>query len=318
MGEAEASMGMTDEELYDEYKGIEDHWDDLHDPDQYIAANDSRNGFRNRYSDVLAMDSSRVRIDAIEGTCEDSPPASDYINANLIDGFHKKYICTQGPTEDTACHFWMMMMDQAVTTIAMLTQTVESNRRKCFQYFAHSEEPELLLLDYDEEPCMNVRLTSEVDVKDPVSGRLLAKHRKLSVWMAIKEEGVSSICDHPTYARFTADAPFEIDHVQHVAWPDHGTPEDPAEIVHLAEYVNELYSASAPLAVHCSAGIGRAGSFISIDSARDALLVDQTPPANVTAANQVNTARACRRFIVQTKDQYRYVARSIEYMKAAL
>jgi len=309
---------MTDEELEQEYSMIEDHWDALHTPDQYTAANDPENSNRNRYSDVLAMDSSRMKIDAIEPSCEDGAPPSDYINGNLIDGFHKKYICTQGPTEDTAVHFWMMMMSQGVRAIVMLTRTVEGTRRKCFEYFADGQNPEIMLHDYDEQPCMVVKLASESDVTNPTTGKLLAKHRKLQVY-TLQDAGSSSVGQHPTYAAFSKDTPFEIDHIQHVSWPDHGTPEDPAEIIHLSQFVNEIYYSepvTAPLTVHCSAGIGRAGSFISIDACSEALFLDQVSPDSVSPAWAVNTARACRQYIVQTKDQYKYVARSIEHMKS--
>lgn len=47
---------------------------------------------KNRYSDVLCFDHSRVRLNPIDGS------TSDYINANYVDGYRQKnaYISTQG------------------------------------------------------------------------------------------------------------------------------------------------------------------------------------------------------------------------------
>ena len=48
---------------------------------------------KNRYTDVLCLDQSRVVM-----RCVDGDPSSDYINANFVDGYRQKnaYISTQG------------------------------------------------------------------------------------------------------------------------------------------------------------------------------------------------------------------------------
>jgi protein tyrosine phosphatase len=48
--------------------------------------------------------------------------------------------------------------------------------------------------------------------------------------------------------------------MQYLSWPDHGTPEDPAEFVEFVDEVREMRDKASPLAptiVHCSAGIGK-------------------------------------------------------------
>jgi len=48
---------------------------------------------KNRYTDVLCLDQSRVVLRSIG-----NDPSSDYINANFVDGYRQKnaYISTQG------------------------------------------------------------------------------------------------------------------------------------------------------------------------------------------------------------------------------
>ncbi|KRY26985.1 Tyrosine-protein phosphatase corkscrew -like protein [Trichinella spiralis] len=57
-------------------------------------------------------------------------------------------------------------------------------------------------------------------------------------------------------------------HYQFLAWPDHGVPPNPGTVVNFLEEINQLESGMTdkrPLIVHCSAGIGRTGTFIAID-----------------------------------------------------
>jgi protein tyrosine phosphatase len=63
----------------------------------------------------------------------------------------------------------------------------------------------------------------------------------------------------------------QVTQIQYLDWPDHGAPDNSLEITAVARAVNDIYSAdtSVPMAVHCSAGIGRAGSFLCIDAADD-------------------------------------------------
>ena len=62
-------------------------------------------------------------------------------------------------------------------------------------------------------------------------------------------------------------------HFHFKAWPDHGTPSDPGAVLGFLQDVNLRQNSTAathgdnvgPIIVHCSAGIGRTGTFIVID-----------------------------------------------------
>ena len=56
------------------------------------------------------------------------------------------------------------------------------------------------------------------------------------------------------------------------AWPDHGVPSDPGCVLNFLHDVNkrqEDIPSAGPVVVHCSAGIGRTGTFIVIDMILD-------------------------------------------------
>lgn len=97
---------------------------------------------KNRYSDVLCYDHSRVRLD-LSGRESPEPfdgfdlVQTDYINANFVDGFEQKnaFISTQGPLNSTCVDFWEMCISNDVKVIVMTTRTMERQRIKCSQYW---------------------------------------------------------------------------------------------------------------------------------------------------------------------------------------
>ena len=57
-------------------------------------------------------------------------------------------------------------------------------------------------------------------------------------------------------------------HFHFTAWPDHGVPADKTCLIHFIQRTrkNHPYYGSSPMIVHCSAGVGRSGTFIVLDS----------------------------------------------------
>uniref|UniRef100_A0AAZ3R4F8 protein-tyrosine-phosphatase n=1 Tax=Oncorhynchus tshawytscha TaxID=74940 RepID=A0AAZ3R4F8_ONCTS len=96
------------------------------------------NQIKNRYSDVLCLDQSRVRLCQL---CDDEDETSDYINASLMDGYKRSnaYIATQGPLPKTFGDFWRMVWEQMVLIVVMTTRVVERGRVKCGQYWPKEE-----------------------------------------------------------------------------------------------------------------------------------------------------------------------------------
>ncbi|TMS39858.1 hypothetical protein L596_006321 [Steinernema carpocapsae] len=85
---------------------------------------------KNRYLNIGAVEATRIRINAANGT-------SDYINANYVDSCEKQnaYIATQAPLPHTFADFWTMIWQERCNLIVVITNMVERGRRKCDQYW---------------------------------------------------------------------------------------------------------------------------------------------------------------------------------------
>ena len=95
--------------------------------------------------------------------------------------------------------------------------------------------------------------------------------------------------------------------VAYTAWPDHGVPNHVEDLLLLRTYINDLAGGSKqplkpPLVVHCSAGVGRTGTYIAVDRAiNQALDMSETL---VDIDEIVASMRAARNLMVQTEEQY--------------
>ncbi|XP_064909167.1 tyrosine-protein phosphatase non-receptor type 2 isoform X4 [Columba livia] len=188
---------------------------------------------RNRYRDVSPYDHSRVKLQNTE---------NDYINASLvvIEEAQRYYILTQGPLPNTCCHFWLMVWQQQTKAVVMLNRIVEKESVKCAQYWPTKEEEVMTFT----ETGFRVRLVSE-DVKSYYTVHLLQLENINS--------GESRM----------------IFHFHYTTWPDFGVPESPASFLNFLFKVRESGSLSpehGPAVIHCSAGIGRSGTFSLVDT----------------------------------------------------
>lgn len=232
------------------------------------------NRSKNRYINMIAYDHSRVVLQ--------SELDADYINANYIDGFIRRnaYIATQGPTRNTTEEFWQMIWQEEVGKIVMLTNLVEANKVKCYKYWP-SEDSDLLF------NTLQITLNSEENYPSFVI-------RKISV-IDVEMNETRSI----TQFHFTS-------------WPDHGVP-DPFQImVFLRKVSQQTTTLGGPMVVHCSAGIGRTGTLIGIDS-----LYKQGESSYYLSINQyVKEMRQNRVNMVQTLSQYIFIHRTLLEMFA--
>ncbi|KAK7503255.1 hypothetical protein BaRGS_00005520 [Batillaria attramentaria] len=123
------------------------------------AALRDENKPKNRYTNILPYDHSRVKL-----TLLDDDDTCDYINANYIPGYHSKreYIATQGPLESTVHDFWRMVWEQRSTVIVMLSGLKEKNVVKVHQYYPDDDQ-----LDEPQEcGCVTVTLTKVQKMPD--------------------------------------------------------------------------------------------------------------------------------------------------------
>ncbi|XP_053538070.1 receptor-type tyrosine-protein phosphatase beta isoform X2 [Ictalurus punctatus] len=227
---------------------------------------------KNRYNNILPYDSTRVKL-----SCVDDDPSSDYINASYIPGnnFRREYIATQGPLPGTKDDFWKMVWEQNVHNIVMVTQCVEKGRVKCDHYWPFDQDP----LYYGD---LIVRMQSE---------------SVLPEW-TIREFKICSE-DQLNYCR-------TVRQFHYTVWPDHGVPESTQSLVQFVRTVRDYINrtpGSGPSIIHCSAGVGRTGTFIVLDRVLQQLNTKDT----VDIYGAVFDLRLHRSHMVQTESQYTYL-----------
>ncbi|XP_008682511.2 receptor-type tyrosine-protein phosphatase beta isoform X2 [Ursus maritimus] len=227
---------------------------------------------KNRYNNILPYDASRVKLSNV-----DDDPCSDYINASYIPGnnFRREYIATQGPLPGTKDDFWKMAWEQNVHNIVMVTQCVEKGRVKCDHYWPADQDS----LYYGD---LILQMLSE---------------SVLPEW-TIRE---FRICSEEQL-----DAHRLIRHFHYTVWPDHGVPETTQSLIQFVRTVRDYISRSpgaGPTVVHCSAGVGRTGTFIALDR----ILQQLDSKDSVDIYGAVNDLRLHRVHMVQTECQYVYL-----------
>ncbi|XP_048255953.1 receptor-type tyrosine-protein phosphatase kappa-like isoform X1 [Haliotis rufescens] len=224
------------------------------------------NKAKNRYGNIVAYDHSRVTLDPMT-----SEANSDYVNANFMDGYSKQhqYIASQGPNKAMIRDFWRMVWQQRVCKVVMLTNLVEACKKKCEQYW-----PEEGGIKYGE---VTVRI---VDT---------AKYTDYTIrTFEISQLEISRI----------------VKQFHFTTWSDHGAPTYPTTLLAFRRKV-QMYNpeSSAPILCHCSAGIGRTGTYIALDylleQAQKEDQVDVLCIAQLMRTNRVN--------MIQTWEQYAFV-----------
>ncbi|XP_015173421.1 PREDICTED: tyrosine-protein phosphatase Lar isoform X8 [Polistes dominula] len=226
------------------------------------------NASKNRYANVIAYDHSRVILQTVDGM-----PGSDYINANYCDGYRKQnaYVATQGPLQETFGDFWRMCWELRTSTIVMMTKLEERTRIKCDQYW-------------------------------PTRGS--ETYGQMTVTITDIQELATYCIRTFQVCRAGYSERREIKQLQFTAWPDHGVPEHPAPFLQFLRRVRSLNGPdSGPLVVHCSAGVGRTGCFIVIDSMLERIKHEKM----IDIYGHVTCLRAQRNYMVQTEDQYIFI-----------
>ncbi|XP_054464914.1 tyrosine-protein phosphatase non-receptor type 1-like [Anoplopoma fimbria] len=227
---------------------------------------------RNRYRDVSPFDHSRICLQL--GT-------NDYINASLItvEEAQRKYILTQGPLPNTCGNFWEMVWQQKTHGVVMLNRVIEKGSVKCAQYWPQQEERDAIFED------ANFKLTfiSE-DVKS---------------YYTVRQLELENLSTHETR---------EVLHFHYTTWPDFGVPESPASFLNFLLKVRKsgcLNSDQGPVVVHCSAGIGRSGTFCLVDTCL-LLMSIRKDPTSVRIREVLLEMRRYRMGLIQTADQLRF------------
>ncbi|XP_055929077.1 tyrosine-protein phosphatase non-receptor type 2-like isoform X2 [Argiope bruennichi] len=230
----------------------------------------------NRYRDVNPFDHSRVRLQRGD---------KDYINASLVEvpSADRSYILTQGPLPVTTGHFWLMVWEQKSKAILMLNRIIEKNTVKCHQYWPVGSEnggsDDLILRD------VNLKIT----------------------FLSQKNES-NYVVRNFLITDLESENSREILQFHYTTWPDFGVPESPEAFLNFLFSVRAsgvLNSNYGPPVVHCSAGIGRSGTFCLVDSCL-VLIEKNNDPNSINIRQQLLEMRHYRMGLIQTPDQLRF------------
>lgn len=97
----------------------------------------------------------------------------------------------------------------------------------------------------------------------------------------------------------------KVTHYLFQAWPDHGVPRYATALLGFIRHVRKCHFPSdpTPLAVHCSAGVGRTGTFIVLDIMLQVIEAESC----INVYECILELRAQRCFMVQTEVRKTFV-----------
>lgn len=245
----------------------------------FDEADIEHNKLLNRYVDVKAYDRSRIKLMRAKDT--------DYINANFVTlpKAARRYILTQGPLPETVGHFWLMVWEQKSNVIVMLNKVFEE-LIKCEQYWPDSINN---TVDFDDVE-LSVTLKSVKNMKH----------------YAVRE---MVLLDKLTEKSRT------VLQFQYVVWPDHDQPGSATSLLRLLSDIRKtggLDKMDEPAVIHCSAGIGRSGTFCLIDSVL-CMVENQGSTEGIDVFSTLLEMRDCRMGLIQTPTQLKFAYITIIY-----
>ncbi|XP_068627805.1 tyrosine-protein phosphatase non-receptor type 11 [Battus philenor] len=218
----------------------------------------------------------------VNTTIPKSAPVPENGDADHV--YNKIYIATQGCLSTTVYQFWSMIWQDDVRIIIMTTKEIERGKVKCERYWPELNKTEVI-------KKYTIFNESESSTQDYTLRRFVVTKK-----------------DEPNVKR-------TIYHFHFTAWPDHGVPSEPGRVLNILLDVNYRLQqimtgddapVQAVVCVHCSAGIGRTGTFIVIDMILDQIRKEGFD-CEIDIHRTVQMVRDQRSGMVQNEAQYKFI-----------
>jgi len=298
------------------------------------------NKCKNRYLNIVAYDHTRVKLMPVIGQKKTSDYINaNFIDGFRK---CNAYIGTQGPLEDTREAFWRMIWEQNVHVVVMITNLMERGRRKCDIYWPKEEGTELygqIAAQLEKEEVMadfTVRTIKIKHIKDcgdkSTSVSTLKRKKGIASERVVKQFHYTSWPDHGvpchplpvlTFVRKSVAAnPSSAAATAAAGTAASNSDQCPAAAAAASSAVSGAANGGAgatavtttatdtsaaggggPIVVHCSAGVGRTGTYITID----AMLQQMFAAGEFNVYGFLKHIRGQRNHLVQTEEQYVFI-----------
>ena len=243
----------------------------------YLDIFQDSNPHLDRYSDIKPYKHNTLKMSN----------KSQYINASPINiqGKQNYFISTQGPKPETIEDFWTMVYDYNSNIIVMLCKLFEGSRKKCENYWeAKMKSFEIVI---EKEETFDMYLIRTLKLKN----------------LEKKDERI-------------------VYQFHFTGWPDHGVPDISNGKVfeifcEINKKVDELNKGKDPIIVHCSAGVGRTGTFVSMYLLEKEIMKqinDKCDFIRFNIFNLVRKIKEMRMYMVQAPPQYEFIYSFVKYL----
>ena len=236
-----------------------------------------------RYKDIYPYAHNSINI-------KTSYNDNEKINASWMHVFDiNSFIATQGPNDETIDDFWTMCFKYKVNRIIMLCQEYEDNKKKCSNYWGQELKSNIF----------------EIKESQIINSDNIIEEKKITVYNKVINKTLT------------------FPHIQFKAWPDHKIPDIQNYVpifTRLFNFADEgrKNKDNGPILVHCSAGIGRTGVFLTlygICHEIDQQIKNKNDYITFNIFNFVRKLKEMRMYSVENINQYNFIYRFLkEYL----